>query len=59
MRIKKNKLVIKKAALEDEGIYSVEVNGSRSSAQLTVEEQPVKFVRKLNDQSGIEINLLI
>lgn len=31
------RLVIKNVVLEDEGAYSVEINGSRSSANLTVD----------------------
>ena len=48
------KLIVKKIRLEDEGAYAVEINGSRSSANLFVEELPVKFVRTLNDQTGVE-----
>lgn len=48
------KLIIKNIRLEDEGTYNVEVNGSRSSAFLTVNELPVKFVKLLRDQKGTE-----
>ena len=48
------KLVIKKVRLEDEGNYSLEVNGAKTTAQLTVNELPVKFVKPLVDVSGIE-----
>jgi rRNA maturation protein Nop10 len=45
------KLVIKKVKLEDEGTYMITLNGeSRSSAQLTVNELPVRFVKPLRDQ---------
>lgn len=48
------KLKIKKIALEDEGTYAVEVNGSRSSAFLSVNELPVKFIKQLKNLSGVE-----
>lgn len=51
---KKCKLTIKNIRLEDEGTYAVEVNGSRSSASLTVNELPVKFIKPLIDLTGIE-----
>ena len=48
------KLIIKKIRLEDEGVYTIDINGSRSTAQLTVNELPVKFVKPLRDIKGTE-----
>jgi hypothetical protein len=51
---KKSKLIIKNVRLEDEGNYALEVNGTKTSAQLTVNELPVRFVKPLVDVSGVE-----
>ncbi len=49
------KLIIKKIRLEDEGTYMIDINGnSRSSAQLTVNELPVRFVKPVRDQKAAE-----
>lgn len=48
------KLVIKNVCLEDEGTYSIDVNGVKTSAQLIVNELPVKFIKPLADLSAIE-----
>ena len=48
------RLIIKKIRLEDEGAYAVEINGSRSSANLFVDELPVKFIKPIIDQTGVE-----
>jgi titin len=49
------RLVIKSIKLEDEGNYSIDINENhRSTAKLTVNELPVKFVKPLIDLTGKE-----
>ncbi|XP_060732887.1 obscurin-like protein 1 isoform X6 [Tachysurus vachellii] len=43
------KLVIQEVALEDAGMYSVQVGENTSSARLTVEAQPILITRELQD----------
>ncbi|XP_028810796.1 obscurin-like protein 1a isoform X2 [Denticeps clupeoides] len=44
-----HKLVILQVMLEDEGTYSIEVRGQRSTAKLMVEAQSILLVRDLED----------
>ncbi|XP_053352236.1 obscurin-like protein 1 [Clarias gariepinus] len=43
------KLVIQEVAMEDAGMYSVQVGENTSSARLTVEAQPILIVQELQD----------
>ncbi|KAI5107377.1 obscurin-like protein 1 isoform X8, partial [Silurus meridionalis] len=47
------KLVIQEVALEDTGMYSVQVGENTSSARLTVEAQPILIVQELQDMEVV------
>ncbi|KAK3082923.1 hypothetical protein FSP39_009100 [Pinctada imbricata] len=54
-----HKLVINNAELDDEGEYSVEVDGISTTAKLTVKETPLQFIRPLQDTQVMERSKVI
>uniref|UniRef100_A0A4W5NVY9 Ig-like domain-containing protein n=1 Tax=Hucho hucho TaxID=62062 RepID=A0A4W5NVY9_9TELE len=53
---KKHMLVINNCEFDDEGIYSIEASGKKSTATLTVEGMRLKFELPLQDQTEKEGN---
>ena len=52
-------LIIKAATLDDAGNFDIRIKGIKSSGNLKVKEEPVVFVRKLNDEyTGVEKDTL-
>ncbi|CAH1802739.1 unnamed protein product, partial [Owenia fusiformis] len=48
-------LTIKEVQLDDEGDYTIKIADKQSTGGVFVEEEPVEFIRKLEDQDVTEI----
>lgn len=50
----KHELTIKNSKLDDAGVYTFVANDAKSECKVTVNEEPVKIVKRLQDQDGLE-----